>query len=422
MHGQGGHDGHGQVAAEAEVGVADDTPFMTGDKVILLLGLITYGTGQSILFITFPPLVETIGLTITQFGYIMSASFLMLAIASIYWGRVSDRVGRKPLLMFGLFGYALGTTLVALSLEWGVRGSPTPLVLFIALLGARMVYSGLASAINPSATAYIADTTSRKHRARGMALMGMSSGFGTLLGPLIGGALVFISAIAPLYFAAVLAVLACVLIGVKLEEPERHSAPAHAANEKLKWSDKRVFPFLIMLIVFWMGFTMNQIIIAFFLEKHVGIETGVEVAKAAASALLSMAFAALIMQGYVMQRYQIPTRTMFRLGFPTFFIGLAFMYFGTGMWSVWVAFAFLGISMALSNAGITGGASLSVEAHEQGAVGGLLSAAPILGMCIGPLIGPVLFEQVSPTFPILFAMFIFALLSVYGFLVRVPGN
>lgn len=419
MHGHGGQ-AHGAV--EGHQAEADDTPFMTGDKVVLLVGLITYGIGQSILFITFPPLVEQIGLTITQFGYIMSASFLVLALASVYWGRVSDRVGRKPMLMFGLSGYALGTILVAFSLEWGLRGSPSPLILFVALLGARMIYGGLASAINPSATAYIADTTTRSQRARGMALMGMTSGMGTLIGPLVGGLLVFISAIAPLYFAAALALVACALIGFLLQEPEKHAVPAHAATEKLRWSDKRVLPFLLMLIVFWMGFTMNQVIIAFFLEKHVGIESGVPVAKAAASALFSMAVAALIMQVYVMQRFQISTRTLFRTGLPTFFVGLAFLYFGTGMWAVWAGFAFLGASMAMSNAGMAGAASLSVEPHEQGAVGGLLSAAPILGMCIGPLIGPLLFEQISPTFPILFAMVVFALLSVYGFTVKVPGH
>ena len=129
MHGHGGHE-HGEHENHVPV---DNTSFMTGDKVVLLLGLITYGIGQSVLFIVLQPLVERIGLTLTQFGFIMASSNLALALSAIYWGKKSDRVGRKPMLIFGLFGYALGSTMVAACLEWGLRGSPQPLLLFAAL-------------------------------------------------------------------------------------------------------------------------------------------------------------------------------------------------------------------------------------------------------------------------------------------------
>ena len=76
--------------------------------------------------------------------------------------------------------------------------------------------------------------------------------------------------------------------------------------------------------------------------------------------------------------------------------------------------------MALGNAGIAGGASLSVEPHEQGAIGGLLSAAPILGMVLGPLLGPTLFEQFGPTVPVTVGLISFALLSIYAFTISVP--
>ena len=159
MHGHGGHEQDGQVAED------DNTPFMTGDKIVLLLGLITYGIGQTVLFIVLQPLVERIGLSLGQFGFIMSASNLALALFAIYWGKKSDRVGRKPMLIFGLFGYAAGSAMVAACLEWGLRGNPQPVVLFVALFIARLVYGTLASAINPSATAYMADTTSRARRS-----------------------------------------------------------------------------------------------------------------------------------------------------------------------------------------------------------------------------------------------------------------
>ena len=76
--------------------------------------------------------------------------------------------------------------------------------------------------------------------------------------------------------------------------------------------------------------------------------------------------------------------------------------------------------MALANAGIAGGASLSVEPHEQGAIGGMLSAAPILGMVMGPLLGPWLFEAIGPKAPAMAGIIAFLLLSVYAFRIEVP--
>ena len=64
QHGHGGHAQHGQQTDGA------DAPFLTADKVILLLGLITYGIGQSILFVVFPPLVEEIGLKTIDAEYL----------------------------------------------------------------------------------------------------------------------------------------------------------------------------------------------------------------------------------------------------------------------------------------------------------------------------------------------------------------
>jgi MFS family permease len=398
--------------------IADPDKFFTPDKALLLVCLVTYGMGQSVLFVVFPPLVETMGLTKTQFGLIFSISNIVLAIAAVYWGRLSDKVGRKPLLLVGLFGYAFGTSLLALTLEWGVRGTPAPLLLFGGIVLARLVYASLASAINPSASAYLADTTTREQRAQGMALLGMSSGIGTMLGPAMGGALAFISVIFPLYVVIGLSLMAMVLLAVKLKEPEKHESPT-TETTKISWLDPRVRPFLLLFFFFWMGFMMNQIIVAFYLEQHIGIKGDANVARAAASALVAMAIWATGMQFFIINRKSLGPQQMLRIGFPVFAIGAMTLYFATSMIGIWVAFSLFGISMAMANAGIAGGASISVEPHEQGAIGGLLSAAPIFGMVIGPLIGPALFDFYGPQAPALVAAITFTLLSIYAFTVKV---
>lgn len=421
QHGHG-HGGHARSQEPTALPEDDNQPFMTFDKFVLLLGLITYGIGQSVLFIVFQPLVEKVGLGLSEFGFIMSLSNLALALSAVYWGKKSDRVGRKPMLIFGLFGYALGTLMVALCLEWGLRGSPDPLMLFGALLLARLVYGSLASAINPSATAYMADTTTRAKRARGMALIGMTSGVGTLLGPILGGTFAFISPIAPMYVAVGLALLAIVLVMAGLKEPDKHQSMQQGEAGKLSWNDSRIFPFLLLLGFFWMSFTMIQIITAFYIEKHIGIEGVTNVQQAMMWALIAMAIAAVLMQVGVIQMLKITTRTMFRVGLPVFVLGLVVLYISDGLPLLCVAFALMGASMALANAGIAGAASLSVAPNEQGMVGGLLSAAPILGMVAGPLIGTNLFAWFGPAFPVVCSALLLTALSLYAFAVRVPDN
>jgi MFS family permease len=401
---------------------SSDQPYMTLDKVFLLFGLVTYGIGQSILFIVFPPLVKEIGLTLSQYGFIMSASSLVLALSAIYWGRRSDHAGRKPTLLLGLFGYALGTTGVALALEWGVRGSPEPWVLFGVILLARLVYGSLASAINPAASGYIADTTSRENRARGMALLGMTSGIGTIIGPVLGGALAFVSVIFPMYVAVVLALIAMVTLAVVLKEPERSVAPQGHEAKKLSLFDPRVRAFLFLFFCFWMFFTMIQVIIAFYLADQIGIEGSDKIAQATASALMAMALMATFFQLVVIQTMNITPRTMLRLGLPAFALAMGVLLVAESLYMVWLSFGLFGIALALSNPGITGGASLMVEQHEQGALGGLFSAAPILGMSAGPLLGSLMYEHVSTVFPMQVGLVAFVLLSVYAFTLDVPDK
>jgi predicted MFS family arabinose efflux permease len=236
----------------------------------------------------------------------------------------------------------------------------------------------------------------------------------------IGGALAFVSVIFPMYVAIALSLLALLLIALKLKEPERAPVPEHHAGKKLKWNDSRVFPFLVMFFCLWTFFTLNQITVAFYLEKVIGVEGSEAVARATAGALFCMAIMAVLMQAVVIQKLRVKPQTMLRIGPPVFALGMAMLLLADSMPLVWVAFALFGVSMALGNAGISGGASLSVEPHEQGAIGGLLSAAPILGMVLGPLLGPVLFEQFGPRVPVTVGLVSFALLSFYAFTITVP--
>lgn len=118
-----------------------------------------------------------VGLAV-QIGLLTAVLPLMQLLAAPLWGRWSDAVGRKRLVVIGIGGMALGQVLFGLA--------PT----LTALYGARIVGGLLSAAILPAATAYVADITTPAERSRGMAWLGTAVSLGVIAGPALGGLLV----------------------------------------------------------------------------------------------------------------------------------------------------------------------------------------------------------------------------------------
>lgn len=109
-------------------------------------------------------------------GLILGSFSFMQFLFSPIWGRLSDRIGRRPVLMISLFGNILGFSTFAFASN-------------VAMLFATRIFSGIASASISTAQAYIADTTDEENRSREMARISMAFGLGLILGPPIGGLL-----------------------------------------------------------------------------------------------------------------------------------------------------------------------------------------------------------------------------------------
>lgn len=109
-------------------------------------------------------------------GLILGSFSLMQFFFSPVWGRLSDRVGRRPIIIGSLLGNVIGFATFAFASN-------------VAMLFAARIITGIAAASVPTAQAYIADSTDENNRAKGMSLIGMAFGFGLVLGPPLGGIL-----------------------------------------------------------------------------------------------------------------------------------------------------------------------------------------------------------------------------------------
>lgn len=124
-----------------------------------------------------------------QLGLLMASFSAMQFLFAPIWGRISDRVGRRPILLVGLAGstasYAMFGYATSLGYEGTLLGLSALSWLFITRIGA-----GIAGATISTAQAYIADVTGPEERAKGMALIGAAFGIGFTFGPLIGAGFV----------------------------------------------------------------------------------------------------------------------------------------------------------------------------------------------------------------------------------------
>ncbi|MDP4650728.1 MAG: MFS transporter, partial [Haliea sp.] len=125
-----------------------------GQLTVLILALMATGMGQSLVFAILAPLGREVALSELQITSIIAISALIFALASPHWGRLSDRVGRKPIIITGLLGYTAGTLIFTSVFYAGLTGLLSGTLLYVVALLARCGQSMIMSATNPATTAY----------------------------------------------------------------------------------------------------------------------------------------------------------------------------------------------------------------------------------------------------------------------------
>lgn len=198
---------------------------------------------------------------------ILIASFsAMQLVAAPFWGRISDRIGRRPLVIFGLLASAVSYLIFGLARSYWW------------LLVSRLA-AGAAGGTISVAQAYVADTTSHAERARGMGNLGAASGLGVMLGPAVGaffsgwglGAPGFVAAV----FCAVNAVAAYFLLPESLSPARREQSRKAQAATLSGWvRSLTTYPMSVLLLVYFItisSFNAMTSVLAMFMERSFGM-------------------------------------------------------------------------------------------------------------------------------------------------------
>lgn len=330
---------------------------------------------------------------------LLGASFsLMQFVFSPVWGKLSDRVGRRPVMLISIAMSSVGYLMFALS-----HSLP---MLFVA----RML-AGLGGANIGTAQAIIADSTPKESRAKGMGLIGAAFGLGFIFGPALGGFFVRFGLSVPIFIAAGLCaanwLLAVFILPETYHLRNGKSGPSHPGFSwaALKHAARHpgVARLFSLYLYFSVAFSMMEQVLALYVEKtwlRDSTEAPVTLATHAATMttqlLVVVGVTAVIVQGgligHLVKRFG--ERRLLVAGMSSVALALLLVPF-TEYFGPFIYLVLLMIPMAfgagITNPSLSSLLSQSVNADEQGSSLGLGQSLAALGRVIGPTFSGALF-------------------------------
>ncbi len=323
---------------------------------------------------------------------------LMQLIFAPVWGRWSDRVGRRPLILTGIAGYVVAQVLFGLS---------TSLWL---LYAARIIGGILSSATLPASAAYVVDLTTKEERTRGMAWLGTATSLGVVVGPALGGVLsrrdwhlagsawhFKVDSFSTPFFAAALLGLFTLLAALRwLPESLPNTSAKHAseareaARKPTTWRAlvRMLFPLLVLTVAGQMALAMFEATFALFAQARFAYgpaDVGyVFVVCGLVMTLLQTGVVGLL-GGKISERVQIGT------GFALMGTGIALLATAQSRVLVFAFVTLLSAGMAFIAPNLAALVSKRGGDRQAGTSLGIQNAASSVGQTVGPLLGGVLF-------------------------------
>ena len=377
---------------------------------ILAAGLLCVGAGQSIVFITIPPIARDLGLNEIQIGSIFATSALAWMILSPVWGSLSDSVGRKKIVIVGLLGFAVSLILFSFTISLGQRELLKGSLLFLLLVAARVLNGIFGSATRPSSGGWVADISSTESRSRAFARLDSGFSMGRILGPAVAGLLLLVSYTAPFFFFATGAFIVIIFVTFQKSPPQFSYMET---IKKLSMFDSRVWPFLIVSAGFGISNAALVQTSSFFFQDVITPSSDNYIALASIGFMLS-ALGVLNGQLLIADRLQTSPGSLVKLGVILNFLSLTGYAFSTSLVEVYICLFFYGLGGGMLGPGISSSLSLSVGKEYQGAAGGFLGMVIPVGHVISPLVSMPLYI-LSPSLPYLLgaSLMFFAMIFIF---------
>src|SRR3954468_13224367 len=384
---------------------------VTRPLTIIFLTILVNLVGFGIIIPLLPFYAQTFGASPVVIGLLFAIFSLCQLVAGPVLGDLSDRYGRRPILIFSLAGTVISFVMLALAHS-------------VWMLFAARIVDGLSGGNISTARAYVADVTEPKDRARAYGLIGAAFGLGFILGPALSGMLAGISYTAPIWAAAGITLVATVMAWLWLPETV-HRAHAGTGNP-LSYLPALVNRPLVRRVlgidfIYWLAFAIFQTTLSLFAARRFGFDASQTGYFFAAFGLLGA-----IVQGGMIRPVvrKLGDKPTFLLGLGFACVGLLMTAFAHSVWLFAAALLPLALGIGFGHPTMTSLVSRVARGDEQGRVQGAASAVESLGRTIGPIWGNASLQQYGESTPYISAaaFLVLTLLLSLGFQVGDPDT
>jgi MFS transporter, DHA1 family, tetracycline resistance protein len=347
---------------------------VTRPLVIIFLTIFVNLIGFGIIVPLLPFYAETFGASPLTIGFLFAVFSLCQLVSAPALGDLSDRYGRRPVLVFSLAGTVV--SFVMLAVAHSIAG----------LFAARIV-DGLSGGNISTARAYVADITDPKDRARAYGLIGAAFGLGFILGPAISGVLARVSYTAPIWAAAAITLVATAMALMWLPETV-HRAHAGTGNPFRYLPELLRRPIVSRVLaidfLYWFSFSVFQTTFALFAARRFGLD-----APSTGYFLAAFGLLGAVIQGGMIRPIvrRLGDRPTFRLGLVCASIGLVAAAAVHSIAGFAVSLVPLAFGIGFGHPTMSSLVSLVARGDEQGRVQGAASAVESLGRVAGPIWG-----------------------------------
>lgn len=371
---------------------------------VIIVDLIGFGIVLPIL----PFWADRFGASGLALGALLASHAAMQFLLAPTWGRLSDRIGRRPVMLITIAGTAVA--LAALGLAESLP----------AIFLARIMAGAFGANISV-ATAYITDVTDEADRTRWMGMVGASFAVGFTLGPPIGGLLAGVSHGAPMFFAAGLAAVNLVWAALRLVEPSHKEqierASAIDVNRFSVLRDAAVRRLCLVYFLYSVAVTQLETTFAYFMLHRFGYrELGV--------ALLMFAMAVLMggIQGGAMRRLakRYPERSLAICGLAVMTVAFLFVPRTGSVGLLLIPLAALAIGRAITQPPLMSLASMEAAEDARGIVMGVFQSSASAARIGGPLLAGALYDA-GQAWPFVAASALGALAGVLALGIRIAA-
>jgi DHA1 family tetracycline resistance protein-like MFS transporter len=353
--------------------------------------------------IGFGMVVPLMPLYAQQFGVGPLAISALLAVYSLMqfvfaplWGQLSDRIGRRPVLLASM----AGNVLALLGFAWAQS--------FNQLLVSRLL-AGICTANISVAAAYVADSTTPERRSRGMGLIGAAFGLGFVLGPFFAGELSVVSPRLPPLVAAALGALNLLMAAYRLPESLPKATRVEAARAALGHTGllgrlravrqmPQIWPLLALVFAQIFGFAMMEMALTLMVQARLGLAS-----EGSGRMLAYLGVVLVVVQGGLVGRLskRLGDVALLKGGMVLMALGLALVPYAVpwGLVPLLIALAILAVGQGLVSPSLSALLSRSVPATRQGSVLGLSQSSSAMARVLGPAFAGFAYQRYDDLAP-----------------------